>query len=156
MIEGVMVRTLNQIHDERGYLMEILRNDDPEFKNNFGQVYVSAVYRGVIKAWHLHHAQTDRVCCISGRIRLGMVDVRSNSSTKGNTEDMVIGDGNPKIITIPYGILHGWKGLTDTALVINVPDKPYCYENPDEDRVRKDVTRLSGLDINFDWSLRHG
>ncbi len=32
MIEGVKVRQLRQIHDERGYLMEMLRHDWPEFE----------------------------------------------------------------------------------------------------------------------------
>lgn len=32
MIDGVMVKDLRIITDERGWLMEIMRNDDPQFK----------------------------------------------------------------------------------------------------------------------------
>src|SRR3989442_3925128 len=32
LIQGVVVRPLKQIHDERGYLMEMLRTDWPEFE----------------------------------------------------------------------------------------------------------------------------
>jgi len=32
LIQGVQVRPLKQIHDERGYLMEMLRTDWPEFE----------------------------------------------------------------------------------------------------------------------------
>ena len=35
-------KPLKVISDERGYLMEILRADEPELFTRFGQVYVSA------------------------------------------------------------------------------------------------------------------
>lgn len=37
------------IVDERGYLMEMLRSDAPDFKG-FGQTYLTAVNEGVVKA----------------------------------------------------------------------------------------------------------
>jgi dTDP-4-dehydrorhamnose 3,5-epimerase len=46
-IEGVFVKNLQIIPDERGWLMEILRCDDPLFKN-FGQVYLTTAYPGVV------------------------------------------------------------------------------------------------------------
>ena len=39
IIEGVKTKLLRLVPDERGWLMEILRNDDDFFKK-FGQVYV--------------------------------------------------------------------------------------------------------------------
>ena len=51
LIDGVKTKTLRQIPDERGWLMEILRADDELF-TTFGQVYVSGTYPGVVKAWH--------------------------------------------------------------------------------------------------------
>ena len=52
-MDGVIVKKLRVIPDERGWLMEILRNDDSGY-TEFGQVYVTAVYDGAIKAWHRH------------------------------------------------------------------------------------------------------
>src|SRR5688572_11911707 len=57
VIEGVKTKTLRVIPDERGWLLEILRADDRELFTQFGQVYVSATYPGVVKAWHYHHQQ---------------------------------------------------------------------------------------------------
>ena len=48
MIEGVKVKKLKVIPDERGRLMEILRNDD-ECYEKFGQVYMTTNYPGVVK-----------------------------------------------------------------------------------------------------------
>ena len=46
MIDGVKVRPLKPIHDERGYLMEMLRSDWPELAK-FGQVYITIAYPDV-------------------------------------------------------------------------------------------------------------
>ncbi len=43
MIEGVKVKDLRPVPDDRGMLMEILRSDDPDFQR-FGQVYITWVY----------------------------------------------------------------------------------------------------------------
>jgi len=51
MIDGVKTKSLTTIADERGWLFEILRCDDDIFLK-FGQVYLTAVYPGVVKAWH--------------------------------------------------------------------------------------------------------
>jgi len=48
MIDGVATKRLRLIPDERGYLMEILRDDDKLF-TQFGQVYVTACYPGIVK-----------------------------------------------------------------------------------------------------------
>ena len=50
-IEGVKVKKLRAIPDERGRLMEILRCDDELF-TRFGQVYMTTAYPGVVKGWH--------------------------------------------------------------------------------------------------------
>ena len=58
-IEGVRIKSLKVIPDERGWLMEILRCDDEIFKQ-FGQVYLSTAYPGVIISCRLitSHAYT--------------------------------------------------------------------------------------------------
>ena len=52
MIQGVEIKKLRVIPDERGLVMEILRSDDSFYKK-FGQTYLSVVNPGVIKAWHI-------------------------------------------------------------------------------------------------------
>ena len=48
MIAGVKTKMLKVIPDERGYLMEILRCDE-DLLSQFGQVYMTTVYPGVVK-----------------------------------------------------------------------------------------------------------
>ena len=69
MIDGVAIKTLKVIPDERGRLMEILRSDDDIFAG-FGQVYITTTYPRVVKAWHYHRMQDDFIACVRGMIKL--------------------------------------------------------------------------------------
>ena len=80
MIDGVVVQPLRLIPDERGYLMEMLRSDDPVFER-FGQSYVTAVYPGVVKGWHYHRKQTDHFVCVHGMAKVVLYDGREDTSS---------------------------------------------------------------------------
>ena len=81
MIDGVRVKQLKVIPDERGRLMEMLRSDDGLFQK-FGQVYVSVAYPGVVKGWHYHKVQTDYFTIISGMMKVVLYDGRPDSATE--------------------------------------------------------------------------
>jgi dTDP-4-dehydrorhamnose 3,5-epimerase len=149
-IHGVVTKSLRRIPDERGYLMEILRADDPLF-TKFGQVYVSATYPGVVKAWHFHKVQVDNFACVAGMIKLVTVDTREGSLTHGAVNEFFIGVQNPMLVQIPAGVYHGWKCISEEmALVVNVPNEPYHYADPDEHRIEPHGT------LAYDWARRDG
>lgn len=149
-IEGVRVKPLRVVPDERGWLMEILRNDDEQF-TRFGQVYVSATYPGVVKAWHLHTRQTDNFACVAGMVKLVLVDTRDGSPTRDAVDELFIGVRNPVLVQVPRLVYHGWKCIgVEPALVINVPDEPYDRERPDEHRIAPHGT------LPYDWTRRDG
>jgi len=135
LIEGVKIKKLKWIPDERGRLMEILRNDDSLFEK-FGQVYVTTGYPGVVKAWHYHKKQTDSFCCIKGMMKVALYDSREKSSTTGIVNEFFIGEYNPILIQIPPYVYHGFKCVSeDEAIVVNCPTESYNHKEPDEFRV---------------------
>jgi len=149
MIEGVFTRRLRVMADERGRLQEILRCDDEGF-TEFGQVYVTSVYPGVVKGWHLHRKQTDNIACISGMVKLVIYDGRSGSPTKGELMELFIGEHNPMLVHVPPELFHGFKCVGESeALVLNVPDLPYDRENPDEERLDPNSD-----EIPYDWARK--
>lgn len=155
MIEGVVTQQLKQVTDERGWLIEILRSDWKYFQK-FGQIYVTAAYPHIVKAWHMHKRQTDNVACIEGMVKLVLYDGRDSSKTKKELNEFVIGEKNPMLIKIPPRIWHGFKAITEkTALVVNVPTELYDYNKPDEFRLPPDTDK-----IPYDWKLapwlKHG
>jgi dTDP-4-dehydrorhamnose 3,5-epimerase len=150
-IDGVRTRSLKVIPDERGYLMEILRVDDPEFFLRFGQVYVSATYPGVVKAWHYHERQIDNFACVAGMVKLVLIDTRPGSPTKDAVNEFFLGSQNPMLVQVPNLVYHGWKCIsTDMALVVNVPTDPYEYAQPDEYRLEPHDT------LPYDWTRKDG
>src|SRR3989304_1190762 len=75
----------------RGYLMEILRSDWPEFAK-FGQVYVTVAYPGVVKGWHYHKVQTDNFIVVKGTAKVVCYDNRPGSRTKGEVDEYFPGE----------------------------------------------------------------
>jgi dTDP-4-dehydrorhamnose 3,5-epimerase len=149
-IDGVRTKQMRVIPDERGYLQEILRVDDELF-TKFGQVYVSATYPGVVKAWHYHEKQIDHFACVAGMIKLVLVDTRPDSPTKDAVNEFFIGGQNPLLVQIPNLVYHGWKCISpEPSLVVNIPTEPYDYRNPDEYRVDPHNT------LPYDWTRKDG
>ena len=151
MIQGVKVKKLKVIPDERGRLMEILRNDDPDFER-FGQVYITTTYPNIVKAWHLHRKQSDNLCCIQGMIKLAVYDSREESPTYRELNQLYLGIHNPVLICIPAGVYHGWMCVSEEeALIVNTPTEAYDYENPDELRLDPHDN-----DIPYEWGRKDG
>ena len=151
MIDGVRTKNLRVIPDERGRLMEILRCDDDLFEK-FGQVYVTTVRPGVVKAWHYHKKQTDNIAAVDGMLKLVLYDAREGSATKGEIVELFIGDRNPMLVQVPPGVYHGFKGISDReTIVINSPTEPYDRESPDEFRIDPHDN-----DIPYDWKRKDG
>jgi len=151
MIEGVKTKDLKVIPDERGMLMEMLRCDDEIFQQ-FGQVYLSVVYPGVVKGWHYHKLQTDNFVIVKGMSKVVLHDGRDDSPTKGETNEFFLGEKNPKLLVIPPYVLHGMKGIgTEPAYLVNVPTEAYNYESPDEHRVDP---HTGG--VPYDWNRVDG
>jgi dTDP-4-dehydrorhamnose 3,5-epimerase len=149
MINGASVRDLVKYVDDRGYLMEVLRNDDPEY-TLFGQVYVSSCSPGLVKAWHAHRSQKDNICVIKGCIKLAMHDTRDWSDTCDQSQTIVTGELNSKLISIPQCVWHGYMALgNEPAIILNIPTLPYNKEKPDEMRIDP-----FNNDFGYDWSVK--
>ena len=148
MIDGVVIKPLQKISDERGCVMHMLRSDDPVFEK-FGEIYFSLVYPNVVKGWHLHTKMTLNYAVISGMIKLVLYDERPESPTRGEIMEIFIGEDNYSLITIPPNIWNGFKGVgTKSATVANCSTLPY---DP------KEIKRLDPLDnkiIKYNWDIK--
>lgn len=147
-IDGVVIKKLNQINDERGKIMHMLRSDDPLFEK-FGEIYFSTIYPQVIKGWHLHSRMTLNYACVSGMIKLVLFDERENSPSKGLVQEIFLGDSDYKLVRIPPGVWNGFKGLgAAPSIVANLATLAH---DPSE------ITRMDPLSnhIPYDWALKN-
>jgi len=131
MIEGVKLIPLRKIPDERGKIMHMLRSDAPHFEQ-FGEIYFSTGYPGVIKGWHEHTRQVQFYAVIRGMIKLVLYDNREDSSTYKELMEIFTGEDNYQLVRIPAGVINGYKVIgTREAIVANCPTLPHT---PDEMR----------------------
>ena len=125
MLDGVVVAKLKKIPDERGAIYHMLRNDDQNFIK-FGEIYFSIAYPGVIKGWHEHTKQIQNYCVIEGMIKLVMFDNRQDSTTYKKIQELFIGDENYCLVTIPTGIIMGYKCIgSKKSILANCSTLPH-------------------------------
>ena len=149
MIEGVKVVPLRQIVDERGKIMHMMKATDPHFIS-FGEIYFSTAWPGTIKAWHIHRSMTVSNAVPVGRAKLVMYDLRDGSPTRGELQEVFLGEDNYVLVQIPPGIANGYKAYGDRMVVLaNCASEPH---DPDEmDRLDPFTDR-----IPYEWGLGHG
>jgi dTDP-4-dehydrorhamnose 3,5-epimerase len=148
MIDGVLITPLNQIVDERGKVMHVMRDDSEGFAG-FGEIYFSSIYPGAIKGWHIHKKMTLNYAVPQGNIKFVLYDDRKGSSTKGEVQEIFLGPDKYCRVTVPPMIWNGFKGVGfETAIVANCAS---IAHDPDE------IGRRDPFDpyIPYDWSIRH-
>jgi len=149
MIDGVIIKKLRANADERGCLTELLRSDEEIFEK-FGQVYVSLNYPGVIRAWHYHKKQNDFWAVVKGMVKAVMYDARKDSPTKGEVQEVFLGEQNMVLLKIPIGVMHGYKTIgVEPSLLLNLPTEPYIASEPDEYRLPYNTD-----EIPYNWDIQ--
>ena len=112
MIDGVKIIPLKQIVDERGKIMHMMKATDPHFIR-FGEIYFSCAWPGTVKAWHVHKSMTINNAVVSGRAKLVMYDLREQSPTRGELQEVFFGEDNYCLVQMPPGIANGYKAFGD-------------------------------------------
>lgn len=149
MIDGVLVQPLRRIADERGSVMHMLKETDPHFER-FGEIYFSTVYPGVVKGWHIHDRMALNYAVPHGMIKMVLYDDRVGSPTRGEVQEIFVGEQNHVLVHVPARVWNGFKGMGSSAAVV-----ANCATIP------HDPTEIHRLDphvnsIPYDWSRKDG
>ncbi len=129
-MEGVEIKELSVFEDQRGWLAEILRDDESGFRPVMS--YLSLTKPGHVRGPHEHVEQTDYFCFI-GKFRLYLWDNRQGSPTYKQHKYVDTSD-SPTIAVVPPGIVHAYKNMAGEAgLVLNMPDRLYKGEGKTEE-----------------------
>lgn len=146
-IDGVTIKELRQINDERGSVLHMLRCDSQEF-NRFGECYFSEVKPGAIKAWKRHRTQTQNLAVPVGRILFVIYDNRKQSNTRGNLLVLELGRPDAYIrLRIPPGLWYGFKCISDIpALLANCADLPH-------DPADSELQPVNDTEIPYSWAV---
>ena len=148
MIEGVQITSRKVIPDDRGKIMHIMKFSDNQF-NTFGEVYCSTIYPGVVKGWHMHKKMTLNYVVLKGNIKFVLYDDRPESKTYQQIQEIIIGETQYVMVTVPPFVWNGFKGIgLEEAFVINFTD----IHHDQEEIVRMDPHQ-NDL-INYDWAVK--
>ena len=116
--------------DPRGWLVELFRNDlvPPQFHPVMA--YVSMTQPGVARGPHEHVEQADLFVFIGpSTFELRLWDNRAGSETYWNRMVVRAGEGEPKSVIVPKGVVHAYRNVSgQSGLVINCPNRLYMGE----------------------------
>lgn len=141
-IDGVVITRKNRILNPKGDILHCIRLSDKAYAG-FGEVYISMVHAGSIKGWKRHHQATLNIVVPYGSIRFVIYDDRPNSLTQGKFLDVIAGNENHILITVPPALWMAFSGVgSGVNLLANISNMEH------------DPTESDNLDLNkigFDW-----
>lgn len=126
-IKGVVFFDLDRYEDDRGWLIELFRNDCLHQANHPAMAYISQTKPGVTRGPHEHTEQSDLFCFIGpGNFELILWEKRYE-------ERHIVGELKPVAVLIPPGVVHAYKNLSEyPGIVFNAPNTLFagpgkCY-----------------------------
>ncbi len=144
-IDGVYLKELLVRLDGRGEVTELWSESWINDKNivRTKHVYQSATDYGVVKCWHVHQVHIDQFTVTRGKIQITLVDLRQDSPTFLDVNNVIMGALKPRFLRIPPGVMHGWKALSNPEVIV-VNFQSEVYDASDEikynwDCVLKDI-----------------
>ena len=101
-----------QIKNFKGDIFKILKSSDEEF-NGFGEIYISNVKRGEIKAWKKHLRMTCILIPISGQTKVVVYDKKYFHVFKLDSK-------KKKKLIIPPNTIFGFSTIKDDSSIMNI------------------------------------
>jgi len=85
-----------------------------------------------------------------GSITLALYDARAGSPTRHAVNELHLTIARPQLVVVPPGVWHGFLVTgTAQALVLNLPDRAYAYEDPDHWRLPPDTAEIPYRFVRF-------
>jgi dTDP-4-dehydrorhamnose 3,5-epimerase len=105
--EGVIVRTLTRHSDHRGVLSEMYRADWTP-SGAFLQWNLVHSNGNVLRGVHVHPRHSDYLMVLSGKMLLGLHDLRPDDPLARRRGLMALTGDAPTTVYIPPGVCHGF------------------------------------------------
>ncbi len=133
MLDGIKVKPIKRMVDERGFFCEVMRTDWTELfgDDKIAQVNHSFTYPDIIRAWHRHlRGQVDYFLALKGTIKICAFDDKS-----AELAEVVSSGSDLQVVRIPGHYWHGFKAVgTEPAMLVYFTTNLYNAADPDEER----------------------
>jgi len=149
--KGVYVIRPDVYFDDRGYFFESFKEDDFEKHLNIRFVQDNEVFSAKVKTIRGLHYQIDNpqaklIHVVSGAIKDVIVDIRSRSSSFGQSFSINLDHKDHKMLFVPEGFAHGYLVLEKNT---TVQYKCTDYYNPKSEY----GIRWDDEDIDINWGV---
>ena len=142
MLEGVSLKPLKKVLNEKGDIFHALKSTDEIFIS-FGEAYFSNVNHGAIKGWKKHNKMILNLVVPVGQIKFVLYDDREFSTTFKEFWEVEIGEANYQRLSVPTGIFMSFQGIgLHRNMLLNIASIPH---DPAES-VNKELS-----DISYSW-----
>ena len=133
--------------DDRGFVMEAYRKNYFLGNGPVEQVYFASVLKGTVKGFHCHKIHKDRLFVVTGRVKMGFIDMREESQYYGLSDSITIDSKlNPCLIEVPPMLYHGMIGISEESIVMNI--STHIFDPSDE-------IKIDPASVSFDWSTKN-
>ncbi len=133
MLQGLRVKPIKRLPDERGFFTEVMRTDWKDLfdEDTIAQANLSSTYPGIIRAWHRHlRGQTDYFLALKGSIKICAFDDKTQE-----LDEVISSALNLQLVRIPGQYWHGFKAHgNESAMLLYFTTRLYDPANPDEER----------------------
>lgn len=154
-LDGTFKIKLERIGDNRGYFMRFYNRDifaAHGLQTVWEQESVSFnKEKNTLRGLHFQlppFNETKIVRAVQGAIWDVFVDLRKDSATYGEWDAIELSAENDTAVYIPKGFAHGFKTLTDNALVEYKIDANYSAESASG-------IRWNDEELNIDWNIEN-
>jgi dTDP-4-dehydrorhamnose 3,5-epimerase len=129
-IEGVELRNLKMNYDQRGCFTEVFQQS---WGTCISPVQWSVIHSkpNVFRGLHLHRRHDEYVAALTGRMTVGLRDLRPWSPTRGNWCLIELCGEDFACLTFPIGLLHGWYFHEETLHLQAVSESYLDYGKED-------------------------
>lgn len=138
LIDGVVIRKLIVHEDHRGSLYEVYQASwiaiDP-----FLQWNIVTSEPGSLRGVHVHPRHADYLHVISGRMLLGLHDLRPNDPADRRSMMIELKGDRPQAVFIPAGVCHGFFFPVRTTYAYGLST---CWNESEEAGCRYDAPSL--------------
>jgi dTDP-4-dehydrorhamnose 3,5-epimerase len=133
VLNGIIIKPIKRLSDERGFFTEIMRIDWKDLfgNDNIAQANLSLTYPNTIRAWHRHaKGQTDYFIALKGAIKICAFDEKTEE-----LNEIVSTGQDMQAVRMPGHYWHGFKALgNEPAMLLYFTTRLYDYDSPDEER----------------------
>ena len=143
-IDGVLAIRLDMHQDARGAFTEVFRRQWVEHIDPI-QWNVVCSRSGVMRGMHVHIRHADYFLLISGRVLVGLFDMRRGSRTERHSSVTELCDDDPTALWIPPGVAHGFYFPETSTHLYSMTD----YWNPAEEM----GCHWQDPDLKLDWRI---